>query len=134
MATPEQLAAALDAMRQQMETQAQQQQAQMTALNNQLHATRAENVALQGRIEQLAAQATAQTAGGGGATTAAPTTPPTGTPALSPFIDRAMGKPETFQGEPPKWKDWSIVFRSYATAVWAMMAQLFTVIDASTTR
>ena len=71
---------------------------------------------MQEQIRQLTAQLAGAQAG------AAPAFPPR-EPQLS--VDaRQLGKPEVFTGEDKKWRDWEIIFRSYATLVNSRLGDL----------
>ena len=42
---------------------------------------------------------------------------------------KVVGKPERFDGASEKWRDWSVVFKAYATAVFPLLAPLFAAVE-----
>ena len=53
-------------------------------------------------------------------------------PAFSAVDTRLLGKPDSFDGSQAKWRDWPIVFRSYAGALSSVLAREMPIAEKST--
>ena len=112
-----------------MEGVIQQQQSQTQTLEGQLQATQqelAQSAQQRSQLEQQLHDATQR------ANQSAHAANMARGPEVRPLIDtRILGKPDTFNGEESKWKDWSVVTKTYAGVVCPALAHLMAAAEAS---